>query len=165
VLALAAFTAAQTASLHFDAYEVPEERCVAIAPSNWVHAKDRLSVAAQGMFALGCAQAALDLLVDNQAYPTLLAAHSRAQIALLGRVNDGEHYAEALAARAEAIALMARCAHAAVVASAGSANLATHAAQRCWREALVFTVLGQSADVRAATLDALAQVSGSHRGE
>ena len=54
--------------------------------------------------------------------------------------------------RAWAIDLAVRCAHAAVTVSSGAANYSNHAAQRVYREALVFTVTGQTTAVMAATL-------------
>ena len=138
-------------------WAVANDQVLALAPADWVAAKDRLSVAAQGMFALGCARAALDVVGDHPPGPALTAGLDAVRTELLARVDDGEHYAQALSARGRAIAWMGRCAHAAVTASAGSANLAHHPAQRIWRECLVFTVLSQSPDVRAATLAALAR--------
>lgn len=157
VLDLAAFTPAGTVTLDFDDHRVANDQVLALAPADWVAAKDRLSVAAQGMFALGCARAALDVVGDHPPGPALTAGLDAVRTELLARVDDGEHYAQALSARGRAIAWMGRCAHAAVTASAGSANLAHHPAQRIWRECLVFTVLSQSPDVRAATLAALAR--------
>lgn len=157
VLQLAAFSAANTVTLSFDDYFVPDDRVVAVAPADWVSAKDRLGVASQGMLALGCAYAAVDLLGDQRAGASLLAEVGGLQQELLALVDQGDRYEQALAVRARVITLMGRCAHAAVAAAAGSANLAGHPAQRIWREALVFTVLSQSPDVRRATLAALAE--------
>jgi len=156
VLELAAFTAANTVTLTFDDYFVPDDRVVAIAPADWVSAKDRLGVASQGMLALGCAYGAADLLGGQGVGAALLEELGGLQAELLALVDDGDRYSQALGVRARVITLMGRCAHAAVAAAAGSANLAGHPAQRIWREALVFTVLSQSPDVRRATLDALA---------
>ncbi len=157
VLALAALTAANTVTLTFDDVFIPDDRVVAVAPSDWVSAKDRRSVAAQGMLALGCAYGALDTLAGHQAQAALLDEAGRLQPALLALVDAVDRYDEALALRAQVIAFMGRCAHAAVARAAGSASLAGHPAQRIWREALVFTVLSQSPDVREATLDALSE--------
>ncbi len=61
--------------------------------------------------------------------------------------------------RAWAIDLAIRCAHAAVTASSGGANLSHHHAQRVDREALVFTVYGQTKGLMAATLNRLSRQS------
>jgi hypothetical protein len=57
--------------------------------------------------------------------------------------------------RAWAIDLAVRCAHAAVTVSSGAANYSNHAAQRVYREAIVFTVSGQTTAVMEATLNRL----------
>gem|GEM_PF-4206114 len=59
-------------------------------------------------------------------------------------MGDTRRFDEALQLRAEAVPLTGRCAHAGVAASAGRANPTDHAAQRVWREALMFTVLAQT---------------------
>ncbi len=155
VLALAALTAANTVTLTYADYFVPDDQVLALAPADWISAKDRQAVASQGMLALGCAWAAVDHLGDQPAANLLAAQLQHLETELLALVGCGERYADALTVRSRVIVAMGRCAHAAVVAAAGSANLAGHPTQRIWREALVFTVLSQTPDVRAATLDAL----------
>jgi hypothetical protein len=61
--------------------------------------------------------------------------------------------------RAWAIDLAARIAHAAVTVSSGAANYSHHDAQRVYREALVFTVTGQTRAVMEATLERLTRPS------
>ncbi|MFM6204655.1 acyl-CoA dehydrogenase family protein, partial [Planktothrix sp.] len=65
------------------------------------------------------------------------------------KLNTSEKYQ----LRAWAIELALRCAHAAVTVSSGAANLSSHSAQRIYREALVFTVSGQTTELMAATLE------------
>ena len=62
-----------------------------------------------------------------------------------------------LTTRAWAIALAARIGHAAVTAAAGGGLRLDRPAQRVYREALAYTVLGQSAAVRDATLARLSR--------
>jgi hypothetical protein len=115
------------------------------------------------MFALGCTAAALVVLADRASGSTQTAeVHRRLAVkaeqlfqSLEARVDDPTDAPLTLKLRAEAVVHMGRCAHAAVVACAGAANLSDHAAQRIWREALLFTVLSQTSDVRAASLQAL----------
>jgi alkylation response protein AidB-like acyl-CoA dehydrogenase len=64
-------------------------------------------------------------------------------------------YTQALELRAWAIELANRCAHAAVTVSSGAANSNHHAAGRVYREALVFTVSGQTTAVMEQTLQRL----------
>ena len=68
---------------------------------------------------------------------------------------------EQLQLRAWAIDLAVRCAHAAVTVSSGAANQKHHAAQRIYREALVFTVSGQTTALMEATLARLMAGSSS----
>ncbi len=68
---------------------------------------------------------------------------------------DPDVVAQHLTLRGGAIALSGRCAHAAITVSAGAANYLDHPAQRVYREALVFTVSGQTLDVMATTLASL----------
>lgn len=67
---------------------------------------------------------------------------------------------QSLQLRAWAINLAGRCTNAAVTVSSGAANIQSHAAQRVYREAVVFTVSGQTTAVMEATL---AQLVYSHR--
>jgi len=62
------------------------------------------------------------------------------------------HHPQSLQLRAWAINLAGRCTHAAVTVSSGAANIQSHAAQRVYREAVVFTVSGQTTAVMEATL-------------
>ena len=48
-----------------------------------------------------------------------------------------------------------RTAHAAVTAGGGAANELDHPAQRLFREAMVYTLVAQTRDLRVATLDLL----------
>ncbi|WP_041237645.1 hypothetical protein [Gloeothece citriformis] len=62
---------------------------------------------------------------------------------------------ERLPLRAWAINLAGRCARAAVAVSSGAANGLDHPAGRVYREALLFTVTGQTTAVMEATLEQL----------
>ena len=59
------------------------------------------------------------------------------------------------ALRARCIDLGVRAAHAAVAAGGGAANGLDHPAQRLFREAMVYTLVAQTRDLRAATLSRL----------
>ena len=59
------------------------------------------------------------------------------------------------ALRARCIDLGMRAAHAAVTAGGGAANGLDHPAQRLFREAMVYTLVAQTRDLRVATLDRL----------
>ncbi|MEQ8755064.1 MAG: acyl-CoA dehydrogenase family protein [Coleofasciculus sp. G1-WW12-02] len=64
----------------------------------------------------------------------------------------GKKRPQSLQLRAWAINLAGRCTNAAVTVSSGAANIQSHAAQRVYREAVVFTVSGQTTAVMEATL-------------
>lgn len=66
-----------------------------------------------------------------------------------------EYKDHALHARASAILLAERAAHAAVTAAGGSAHLLSSPPQRLFREAMFYTTTAQTADVQSGTLDLL----------
>ena len=73
-----------------------------------------------------------------------------------GACADLPDYKEhALHARAAAIVLAVRAAHAAVTATGGSAHLLSHPPQRLLREAIFYTTTAQTPDVQNGTLDLL----------
>ena len=73
-----------------------------------------------------------------------------------GACADQDDYKEhALRARATAIVLAVRAAHAAVAATGGSAHLLANPPQRLLREAIFYTTLAQTPDVQTGTLDLL----------
>lgn len=164
VMRLAAMETANTVTVDFEGYFAPVERVVFIQPANWIKNNDQINIALQGHFALGCAQAGLDILKTNaekKALPFLREAHERLAAELAScreetkraqaQANE-ETTQERLNVRAWAIDLAVRCAHAAVTSSSGAANSINHPAQRVYREALVFTVSAQTTDIMEATL-------------
>jgi hypothetical protein len=64
-------------------------------------------------------------------------------------------YEDKLQLRSWAINLAGHCSQAAVIASSGAANYQDHIAGRVYREALLFSVSGQTRDVMAASLKKL----------
>jgi alkylation response protein AidB-like acyl-CoA dehydrogenase len=168
---LAAMTAANTVTADFQDFFVPEERVALIRPSGWIQNNDQINIAQQGSFALGCAQAGLDILKRNaekrkldfalQAYENLnreLTALRNATEEERGNISDETTQAR-LELRAWQIELAVRCAHAAVTSSSGAANSLANPAQRVYREALVFTVSAQTGPVMQATLNRIASAS------
>jgi alkylation response protein AidB-like acyl-CoA dehydrogenase len=157
-LELAAMTVTQTVTLEVDGLFIPDSEVVDIHPASWIRDNDRIAIALQSPLALGCAQAAIDV-VRAQNKPAATAAADRLQKELDG-VRDEAYRAmeenadveKGLKARAAAIELAGRAAHAAVVAAAGAGNLMSHAAQRVYREALAFSVLALSAPIQEAAL-------------
>jgi alkylation response protein AidB-like acyl-CoA dehydrogenase len=166
-MALAAMNAARTVTVDFENHRLEADAVAFIKPPGWIQDNDRINVAQQGHFALGCAQAGLDVLRANAegrgetpACETLSRLESEwEQVHADLEAWQGDVAVEAVAHRAEtrahAIDLMFRCAQAAVVSSAGAANSLHHPAQRVYREALVFSVSAQTPVIRAATLKRL----------
>ena len=74
---------------------------------------------------------------------------------MLNSLDSSILYEEQLRWRSQAITLAGKCAHTAVAVSSGEANLLAHPAQRVYREALMFTISGQTTDVMEATLKEL----------
>lgn len=159
---LAAMESPQTMEATLTNWLLPADRVAFIKPAGWLGNNDMINVTLQAWFALGCARAGLDIV--DQAYGQRGALFiQEAWVALdkeLGRCRDKileneEDLGSRLRARAWAIDLAARCAHAGVVASSGAANSIHHAAQRVYREALVYTVSAQTRDIMEASLNRL----------
>lgn len=163
-----AMEAANTVSASFTNYFVPETQVCFIREAGWIRNNDQINIALQGHFALGCAQAGLDILLSAAEKKNLdfaRAAHQKLAEEL-SKCREQTRVAQAAAAleeateerlkvRAWAIDLAVRCAHAAVAASSGAANSIHHPAQRVYREALVYTVSAQTSQIMDATLDRL----------
>jgi alkylation response protein AidB-like acyl-CoA dehydrogenase len=161
---LASMASANTVTVDFESYFVPEARIAAIREPGWIRNSDQINIAMQGSFALGCAQAGLDILLRNaerrvlgfarDAHDRLAAELARLKIETEDARRDvrEETTRERLRLRARQIDLMVRCAHAAVASSSGAANSLDHPAQRVYREAMVFTVSAQTGPIMEATL-------------
>ena len=161
-LQLAAMASTNTVKARLLDWVLPESYVVAVQPASWIEQNDRRNVLHHGFFALGCAQAGLDIVTQAQAsdrpwITQALAAltrelHTCRQAIYQAQGQATENMLPHLPLRAWAIELAVRCAHAAVTVSRGSANFSYHAAQRVYREALAFTVFGQTPAVMEATL-------------
>ncbi|MCW5937060.1 MAG: acyl-CoA/acyl-ACP dehydrogenase [Fimbriimonadaceae bacterium] len=166
---LAAMEAAMTVTAELNGLHLPASHVVFKKPAGWIHENDQINVTLQGFFAIGCAQAGIDVTQRNfekkgmaaigeaaAALQLELEECRRATNEALGEGDEGVTNEEKLRLRAWAIDLAVRCAHAAVTSSSGAANSIHHDAQRIYREALVFTVSAQTGPIMAATLDRLA---------
>jgi alkylation response protein AidB-like acyl-CoA dehydrogenase len=164
---LAAMGAANTVSVQFTDFFVPNSLVAFIKPADWIKHNDLINIALQGHFAIGCCQAGLDVLLSVAEKKDLCAlkdAHDALSRELQSlreatrQAQQGAHEEttdERLKVRAWAIELAVRCAHAAVTAASGAANSLAHPAQRIYREALVYTVSAQTVPIMEATLDRL----------
>jgi alkylation response protein AidB-like acyl-CoA dehydrogenase len=160
---LAAMTSTNTVTATLTGWFLPEERVVFVKPAGWIHENDKRNVLKSTGLVLGCARAGLDILEAAyctkplpfiaQAFESLDRELTECRSAIRQAQQDNTaSVAKKLQLRAWVIELAVRCAHAAVTVSSGAANYSHHAAQRVYREALVFTVSGQTTAVMEATL-------------
>lgn len=167
---LAAIASTNTVTAQLSNWLLPSDRVVSIKPAGWIHENDKNNVLRATSLALGCARAGLDILSAasyKKSQPFLTSAFKllneeviNCRIAI--RKSQQQCRAslpEQLQLRAWAIDLAVRCAHAAVTVSSGAANYSHHPAQRVYREALVFTVSGQTGALMEATLARLVRSS------
>ncbi len=170
-MSLAAMTSTYTVTAELHDWHLPTAQVALLQPADAILTRDRHNILNPSAFALGCAQAGLDVLA-NQAqslalikpiWTSLQAELDRGQQQITAGLTDSETEpdlnVEKLRLRAWAIDLMARCTQAAVIASSGAANSSHHPAQRLYREALMFSVAGQTTDIMAATLANLVRES------
>ncbi len=163
---LAAMTSTNTVSATVCQYFLPEGQVVSTKPAGWIHENDKKNVLRASFVATGCGMAGLDVMEavsQQKSLPFIVDAltslkqelhHCRHAIRKMQQHPEGE-LSEKLRLRSWAIELANRIAHAAVTVSGGAANYSHHQAQRIYREALVFTVTGQTTAVMAATLERL----------
>ncbi len=139
---------------------------VSVKPAGWIYENDKNNVLRPTFLTTGCALAGLDILesaAQTKSLPFITNAFESLQQELSNcrtAIREAQQYsgmgmAERLQLRGWAIDLTARIAHAAVTVSSGAANYSNHAAQRVYREVLVFTVTGQTSAVMEATLERL----------
>lgn len=162
---LAAMTSSNTVSATLTRWFLPAERVVFIKPPGWIHENDKNNILRATFLATGCAFAGLDILEAakeskslpfiNDAFESLLQELNKCRTLIREAQQKPIKTAECLQMRAWAIDLATRIAHAAVTVSSGAANYMHHPAQRVYREALVFTVTGQTTAVMEATLQRL----------
>lgn len=160
-MALAAMTSTNTVTATLTSWFLPQERVVSVKPSGWIHENDQKNVLNSTSLALGCALAGLDILqAVYSTKPLSFIAHAFKTLAqeladcraAIRHAQQDQDLDKRLQLRAWTIDLAVRCAYAAVTVSSGAANYKHHAAQRVYREALVFTVSGQTTALMEATL-------------
>lgn len=160
-MALAAITSTNTVTAELTEWFLPTAHVAFVLPAGAIHRSDRANVLNHSFFALGCAQAGLDIVEAIIQKKSLSVHHSlsdelaHCRHAIYAALQQNPGFETALQLRAASIELAVRCAHAAIVVSSGAANAKTHPAQRVYREALVFSVSGQTNAVLEATLKQL----------
>lgn len=162
---LAAMESALTVTADLNDFHLPEDRVLFTKPADFIARNDQINITLQGHFAIGCARAGLDVLEQNttkrgypflaETYAKLLAEWELCREAMNSSTPAEISTPERLKLRAWAIDLAMRCAQAAVISSSGAANYLSHAAQRVYREALVFSVSAQTTAIMEASLSRL----------
>jgi len=163
-LSLASMASTNTVTAELTRWFLSQDRVVFVRPADWMQKNDRRSVLRPIFLPLGCARAGLDILAAASrtktqsfiadAYDALDRELVNCRTAVLETQKhpDTSSFGHQVHLRAWAIDLAVRCAHAAIAASSGAANHKQHGAQRVYREALVFTVSGQTTASMEATL-------------
>lgn len=164
-MSLAVMESTNTVRAQIEDWFLGRDRVITLKPRDRIHESDRQNVLKQSFFSLGCARAGLDLLASSyrqkqlsflqEAYQCLDRELNDCRTQIYAAVSSPPSHSsfeEQLPLRAWAINLAGRCSQAAVTAASGAANAKSHAAQRVYREALLFSVSAQTTAVMEATL-------------
>ncbi len=170
-LPLCAMNATATTEVKLDNLFVPEENFVKWSSRAEMARGDFHGIAGAISAPLGCAIGALRTLRQvadkrGEGLPVLPSAVSAFESEIANcrttarRIAEGAkdtptYKEEALHARAWAIELAVRVAHAAVAAAGGVGNSRLHPAQRRFREAMFYTLTAQTGDILSATVERL----------
>jgi alkylation response protein AidB-like acyl-CoA dehydrogenase len=162
---LATMTSTQTASAKLNRWLLTEADLVDLKPAGWIDQNDRQNLLGLTWLALGCARAGLDVAHQQHKPLDLIAKpladlsqeveDCRQQIWRSQQQTASDLFEQRLQLRAWSVDLAVRCAHAAIAVAGGAANDQHHPAQRIYREALLFTVSGQTPQIMAAVLNRL----------
>ena len=144
-MAIAAMSSTNTVKVRLEDWFLAEIRSWPIAPAGWIADRDRRYPLSPLGLIFGCAQAGIDVLarslsdrqIDHNITCQLTAQLDQLQTAAAAALTLGESsesaYSQKIALRGRAIALMNRCAQAAIIATSGAANALDHPAQRVLR--------------------------------
>ena len=155
---LMAIASTNTVSAKIERWCLEKDLIVKINPPGSIHQSSRRNILNHAWYAIGCAYAGLDVLLASakkkqldflkQSWQSLNSELERCQEdAIALATEDSTSYEQKLELRADAINLAQRCSQAAVIASSGAANYLNSNAARIYREALLFSVSGQTTDV------------------
>ena len=160
---LMAIASTNTVSAKINRWYLNKTQVVSIKPPGSIHQSSRDNILNHGWYALGCAYAGLDILLSSakkkqlnflqESWQSLYLEVERCQENAINLAeNSTASYSQKLQVRATAINLAQRCSQAAVIASSGAANYLSSNAARVYREALLFSVSGQTTDVMEASI-------------
>lgn len=166
---LAVMNASDTVEVSFADVVVPDDLALSERPAEALQRGDYCGISGHVFLPLGCARGSIHYLRGlgerrgDAAFGEAADALAREvdecrrdALQWSGACADLPNYKEhALQARAGAIVLATRAAHAAVTATGGAAHLLSQPPQRLLREAIFYTTTAQTRDVQSATLDLL----------
>lgn len=163
---LLAVAATNTVSAEINRWQLEKELVVSINTPGTIHQSSRKNILNHGFFALGNAYAALDILYRiakakqleflTDSWQTLHQETKEKEQQAIAFISESKAaYTQKLQLRGEIINLAQRCSLAAVIASGGAANYLYSDVARVYREALLFSVSGQTTDVMQASMQNL----------
>ncbi|MGY6529613.1 MAG: hypothetical protein ACXITR_06755 [Cyanobacterium sp.] len=152
---LGAMASTNTVSATMEKWYIHHDDIIRINPPQTIVKDSEKQVLNNSAFALGCAMASLDLIKENADklelesvffnYEKLTTELNNLKENILTEIeNPSKTPQQKLTLRAKAINLAFRCTQGAVITSKGSANLQDNTAQRLYKEALVYSVSGQT---------------------
>ena len=168
-ISLAVMNASDTVEVTFQDLFVPDAHVLYERPAEALRRSDYCGISGHVFLPLGCARGSVHYLRTlaeqrgkdkfahaAEEFTREVDACRHEALTWSGACADQDEYKEnALRARATAIVLAVRAAHAAVTATGGSAHLLANPPQRLLREAIFYTTLAQTPDVQTGTLDLL----------
>ncbi len=166
---LVVMNASDTVEVTMDGLFVPDDHALSERPAEALRRGDFCGISGHVFLPLGCTRGSIHYLrqlaltrgqdefaAAADEFVKEVDACRREALRWSGSCADQPDYkAHALQARASAIVLAERAAHAAVTATGGAAHRLDSPPQRLLREAIFYTTTAQTADVRSATLDLL----------
>ncbi|MEB3225432.1 MAG: acyl-CoA dehydrogenase family protein [Synechococcus sp.] len=161
-LPLAAMGASQTVTVHVENWLLSPAEVLVIQPPGTIHKGDRQQILHHSFFALGCAQGVLNFL-ETTAFDTsdlaVLKHHwqdlHRDLFWALDQPPSEDNYHAKLQLRLIAIQTAQTFTQVAMGWAGGAGNLLTSPAQRLYREAMMFSIFGQTQVIRTATVKSL----------
>ena len=162
-MSLMAIASTNTVSAKINQWHLDSNQVVTIKPCGSIHQSSRHNILNHGWYAIGCAYAGLDILLSlakkkqldflRESWHSLhLEVEQYKDRAISLATNSAALYQQKLQLRGEVINLAQRCSQAAIIAASGAANYLSSNAARVYREALLFSVSGQTTDVMEASI-------------